>query len=665
LDTIIAPTSEPAVAQDRAPHRRYTPLPITSVTIDDQFWAPRQQINRERTIAHIYEQCKLTGRIDAFRTDWAPDETVTHRHRPWGGTAVMFWDSDIGKWIEAASYVLATHPDPQLDALLDEVIDLIAKRQLPDGYLNTWFTTVDPEHRFMNLRDWHELYDAGHLIEAAVAHYQATGKRTLLDVMRRYANLIGETFGAEPGKRRGYCGHPEIELALVRLYHATGEQRYLDMSRYFVDERGRQPHYYDQEARERGDDPANFWARSYEYNQSHQPVREQQQAVGHAVRAAYLYSAMADLAAEDGDGALQAACERLWQHLTTKRMYVMGGIGTSAKNEGFTHDYDLPNESAYAETCAAIALVFWAQRMLQIDCNRRYTDIMELALYNAVLSGHSLDGTHFFYDNPLASDGHHHRQEWFTCPCCPPNLARIFASLGAYIYAANGDEVAVHLYVGSAARLTLGGQAVTLRQQTSYPWDGTVKLQVNTASPATFGLRLRIPGWSQGARVAVNGEAIDLGGALEGGYACVRRTWQDGDTVTVELPMPAERVYAHPAVPADVGSAALRRGPLVYCLEQADHDVPLHQIMLPTGGELQARFDAELLGGVVALEGPAVALTDGDWDGTLYRTTPPEAQPCTLRAIPYYAWDHRTPGAMTVWVREQPASANQASSAAK
>jgi DUF1680 family protein len=423
-----------------------------------------------------------------------------------------------------------------------------------------------------------------------------------------------------------------------------------------VDERGRQPHYYDQEARARGDDPANFWARSYEYNQSHRPVREQDQVVGHAVRAAYLYSAMADLAAEDGDAALLAACERLWQHLTTKRMYVMGGIGTSKQNEGFTSDYDLPNESAYAETCAAIALVFWAQRMLQIDCDRRYADVLELALYNAVLSGGSLDGTRFFYDNPLASDGTHHRQEWFTCPCCPPNLARIFASLGAYVYAQSADEAVVHLYVQSAARLDLGGQAVTLRQETSYPWDETVALRVSTPGPATFGLRLRVPAWCRAPRLMVNGAAQDLAGALERGYACIRRTWQDGDVVTLELPMPAERVYAHPEIRADVGSAALRRGPLVYCLEQADHDVPLHRILLPANTDLAAHFEPELLGGVVVLEGDARALSDSGWDGTLYRATPPDARPCRLRAIPYYAWDHRAPGPMTVWVHEQPAA---------
>lgn len=636
--------------------RRFAPLPLSSVTIDGGFWGERQRVNREYTIPHIYEMCRIHGHVAALHTDWNPDPETVERDPRWRGTPVMFWDSDIAKWLEAACYALATHPDAQLNALVDGVVDLLAKRQLPDGYLNTWFITVDPEMRFKNLRDWHELYNAGHLIEAAVAHYEATGTRTLLDVMCRYADLIGETFGVEEGKRRGYCGHPEIELALVRLSHATGEERYLHLARYFVDERGHQPHYYHQEAYERGDDPDTFWARSYEYNQAHLPVREQDKVVGHAVRATYLYSAMADLAAEDNDPSLLVACERLWKHLTTKEMYVMGGIGTSRQNEGFTGDYDLPNESAYAETCAGIALVFWAQRMLGIDCNRRYGDIMELALYNAVLSGVSADGRHFFYDNPLASNGTHHRQQWFGCPCCPPNLARIFASLGSYIYAQSDDEVLVHLYAQSEAKLQLGGQAVTLRQQTQYPWDTNVTIQVAADAPANFGLRLRIPAWCRAPRLAVNGEAIALAEAMEAGYARISRRWQDGDTVTLELPMPVERVYAHPDVRADVASIALQCGPIIYCLEQADHAVPLHRIELPADAKVTARFDEGLFGGVLVLEAEAVALSDNGWDDTLYRTAPPEVLPCPIRAIPYYTWDLRDAGAMTVWVREQPQS---------
>lgn len=634
------------------PHQRYTPPAITQVTIDDAFWAPKLRINRERTIPHIHRQLVMTGRIDAFRRDWDPSPEVRAR-QAWGGTPVMFWDSDVAKWIEAASYSLAASPDPALDELLDELIAQIAARQLPDGYLNTWFITVDPANRWANLRDWHELYCAGHLIEAAVAHFEATGKRTLLDVMRRYADYIGTVFGVEQGKRRGYCGHPEIELALVRLARATGEQRFLDLSRYFVDERGRQPHYYDQEARARGEDLARYHHRTYEYNQAHLPVREQPEVVGHAVRAVYLYSAMVDLAMADGDAALRDTCERLWRHLLSTRTYVMGGIGTSRHNEGFTADYDLPNESAYAETCAAIGLVFWARRMLELGLDRRYTDVLELALYNAVLSGVSLDGERFFYENPLASDGRHHRQEWFACPCCPPNLARIFASLGQYVYSQGDDEAVVHLYVGGAAELHVAGRPVTIRQATRYPWDGAVTVTVDVAEPARFALRLRLPGWCRAPRATVNGEVVDLAAHAEGGYLRLAREWRPGDRVELALPMPVERVYAHPAVKADVGCVALRRGPLVYCLEQADHDAPLGRVVLPAAAELTARDAPELLGGVVALEGAAAALDDAGWGGELYRTTPPAAQPAAMRAIPYFAWDNREPGAMLVWLPER------------
>ncbi|HEY0735915.1 MAG TPA: beta-L-arabinofuranosidase domain-containing protein [Herpetosiphonaceae bacterium] len=632
---------------------RLLSLAQTQVSIDDNFWAPRQRVNREQTIPYILEQCRKTGRVDALRGVWDPE--LVQRGVAGSNIPVLFWDSDIAKWIEAASYSLATHPDPQLDALVDEVIAHVAQAQQPDGYLNSWFTTVHPEQRWTNLRDWHELYNAGHLIEAGVAHFQATGKRTLLDVVRRYADYIDSVFGTAPSKQRGYCGHPEIELALVRLYHATDERRYLDLARYFVDERGREPHYFDQEARARGDDPALFWARTHEYNQSHCPVRLQDEVVGHAVRATYLYSAMADLAAEDGDTSLLEACRRLFRHLTTKRMYVMGGIGSSMNNEGFTSDYDLPNESAYAETCAGIALVFWAQRMLNIDLDRRYADIMELALYNAVLSGVAADGTHFFYDNPLSSDGDKQRSEWFTCPCCPPNLARIIASLSGYIYAQRDDEVVAHLYVQGTARLRLAGQEVTLRQETNYPWNEQVSIRVGLGEPANFRLRLRLPGWCRAPRLMVNGEAIDLANAVENGYAVIRRQWRDGDVVGLELPMPIERVYAHPEVRADVGSAALRRGPLVYCLEQTDLSTPLHQLLLPADAELTARFDDGLLGGVVVLEGEAVALSASGWDDTLYRTAPPASKPSPIRAIPYYAWSNRGAGAMAVWIREQPA----------
>jgi len=628
----------------------FSPVQFTQVTIDDAFWSPKLQINRERTIPHIYQQCLETGRIDAFGPNWQPDPEITTR-LSWGGTPVMFWDSDVAKWLEAACYSLATHFDPQLDTLVDEVIAGIAQAQHADGYLNTWFTTVDPQNRWKNLRDWHELYCAGHMIEAGVAHYRATGKQTLLDVVCRYADYIDGIFGPELDQKHGYPGHPEIELALVKLYHATGQQRYLELSRYFVNERGRQPHYFDHEAQERGDDPATFWAKNYEYSQSHQPVREQQEVVGHAVRAMYLYSAMIDLARKNDETGLQEVCEQLWQHLTTKRMYVTGGIGTSNQNEGFTSDYDLPNESAYAETCAAIGLIFWAQRLLQLDCNRRYTDALELALYNSVLSAISSDGQHFFYENPLASNGHHHRQPWFVCPCCPPNLARLFSSLGEYIYAQSQTDAIVHLYIQGTGRLSVGGQVVTLHQETDYPWEGKVAVRVVPEQPGTFGLRLRIPGWCRSAGVQVNGEDISLTNRLAHGYIRIERLWQPGDVVTLELPMPIERLSAHPDIQADQGQIALQRGPLIYCLEQCDHAQPLHRLVLPSTAALTGQFEPELLGGVVVLRGTATSLDTSGWKDALYRPHPPAVHPTPITAIPYYAWDNRAPGAMRVWIQ--------------
>jgi DUF1680 family protein len=562
----------------------------------------------------------------------------------------MFWDSDVAKWLEAASYSLATHRDPELEARVDEVIDIVAQAQHADGYLNTWFTTVDPQNRWKNLRDWHELYCAGHLIEAGVAHFQATGKRTLLDVVCRYTDYIATVFGPGSGQKRGYCGHPEIELALVKLYHATGEARYLELSRYFVDERGRQPHYFDQEALERGQDPASFWARTYEYNQSHLPVREQRQVVGHAVRAMYLYTAMMDLARDYGDETLLETCQQLWRHLTTKRMYVTGGIGTSGQNEGFTRDYDLPNESAYAETCAAIGLIFWAQRLLQLECDRRYTDTLELALYNSVLSAISTDGQQFFYENPLESQGHFHRQPWFHCPCCPPNLARLFSSLGEYIYAQSETDAIVHLYIQSTAELTVGGQPVILSQQTNYPWEGTISLKVSPEQPARFGLRLRIPGWCRSARLQVNGEEISLAEGLEQGYARLERLWQPGDVVTLDLAMPIERVSAHPDIQADQGRVALQRGPLIYCLEQCDQAEPLGRLVLPADAALTPEVEADLLGGVVVLRGTGAALDVAGWEDKLYQPEPPASRPVSITAIPYYAWGNREAGPMRVWI---------------
>ncbi len=473
-------------------------IPLHDVQIGTGFWGQRQATNRDRTIPAIYHQMQITGRLDAWHLNWQPGQPKPH----------IFWDSDAGKWIEAVGYSLSTQPNPEFERQVDEVVDLIEQAQQPDGYLNIFYTAVEPENRWSNLRDRHELYDAGHLIEAAVAYYQATGKRKLLDVLCRYADHIDARFGPNEGQKRGYPGHPELELALVKLYQATGERRYLNLSKYFIDERGQPPHYFDLEARERGEDPRNFWAKTYHYCQAHAPIREQTEAKGHSVRAGYLYSGAADVALETGDEPLLDAMRAIWHDLTEHAMYITGGLGPAHTNEGFTFAYDLPNENAYAETCASIALVFWAQRMFHLDPDSRYIDVMERALYNGVLSGVSYEGSHFFYANPLASypnvnpyerwsgiatDRYYRRSEWFDCACCPPNLARLVASIGAYFYSMTADTLYVHLYNQNRAQVQLNGTPVQVEQQTNYPWDGTIQLTFQVDQPTEFELALRIP----------------------------------------------------------------------------------------------------------------------------------------------------------------------------
>jgi DUF1680 family protein len=652
VENVAPPATRPALVGTREP-AGYRPLPLTSVTVTDEFWSPRIRGVREQTLPYQYAQCRDTGRLDALRLTWRPgEEPVPH----------PFWESDLAKWIEAASNSLAVDPDPALAFRVDEVIELLAAAQLPDGYLNVYFTVVEPGRRWTDLRDAHELYCAGHLIEAGVAHVQATGKHTLLDVVRRYADHIESVFGPGPGQRRGYCGHPEIELALVRLFRATGSERYLRLAEFFVNERGRQPYYFDEEAARRGT-PGYFGGlfatrdaepeRYREYNQSHAPVREQPEVVGHAVRAMYLYSAMADLAAETGDESLAQAGQRLWRHLTTSRLYLTGGIGSSAGNEGFTSDHDLPNETAYAETCAAIGLVFWAHRMALSNRDRRFTDVLEQALYNGVLSGISLDGTHFFYQNPLASQGGVARQEWFGVACCPPNIARLLTSLRRYVYAQSDRELVVHLYVAGSGQFDVDGSPVWIEQRSDYPWDGAVRLAVAVAEPTRFALALRVPAWCRQPALRVNGAPVDLAAALDRGYARIERDWRDGDRVDLDLPMPVERRYAHPAVGADLGRVALTRGPLVYCVEGVDNAVPPDALALPRNAPLSTGQQADLPG-MVVLRGIGVRAQEDGWDGALYRPEPPENRETPVVAVPYFAWANRGGGPMRVWLREAP-----------
>lgn len=634
-------SSHSAVHENEQAPLRSLSVSHTATRFEEGFWGVRLQSLREQTLPAIYQQMQQDGHFTAFREEW---------HAGMRPIPYVFWESDISKWIEAASYSLATHPDAQLEALVDEAIAFMLALQQPDGYLNLWFTQVEPEKRWTNVRDYHELYCAGHLIEAAVAHFQATGKRVLLDAACRYADYIDATFGVEEGKRRGYPGHEELELALIKLYHATEKRRYLYLSEYFVAERGQHPpHYFDIEAEERGEVPADFWASTYEYNQSHVPVREQHEIVGHAVRAMYLFSAVADLARELNDESLYETCKDIWDHLNAKRLYITGGLGSSEGNEGFTADYDLPNSSAYAETCAAIGLVMWSQRLLQLDADRRYADVLEQALYNGVLSGISLDGCSFFYVNPLESHGTHHRQPWYKCACCPPNIARLLLSLGSYLYSVTNNALLVHLYAQCTSTLTVGSHQITLQQQTRYPWDSEVSFKLELDEPAEFGVYLRIPGWCPDARLTLKGEDIPF--EIRKGYAYLTRTWQPGDTLVLSLEMPIERIYPHPAISENVGNIALRSGPLLYCLESSDNPLPLHLICVPDSATFEKRFVPDLSGGVMALSGEVQALATSDWANTLYRTTPPVATPYTLTAIPYYAWDQREPGEMRIWMR--------------
>ena len=627
-----------------------SPVPFARVKIHDNFWAPRQEINRATTIPLIYRQCQESGRIGALKLEWKPGQPNPPH---------VFWESDLAKWIEAASYSLRARPDADLERQVDEVIDLLAKAQQPDGYLNAYYTVVEPGKRWTNLRDQHELYCAGHLMEAAVAHFETTGDRKFLDVTCRYADHIDSVFGSDPGKKHGYCGHPEIELALVKLFRVTGQERYLRLSQYFIEERGRQPHYFDLEAIARADSKA-YWAGTHEYTSSHVPVRKQTRAAGHAVRALYLYSALADIARENKDKALLEVCGRLWESVYRRQTYVTGGIGSSSHNEGFTFDYDLPNESAYAETCAAIASVFWNHRLLQLHRDNRHADEMERALYNGVLSGVSADGRSFFYVNPLEmhadevkpDDPYHksHRVGWFGCACCPPNLARLLASLGQYIYSESDNEIAVHLYVQGGAELRVAGKAVQLRQETEYPWKGKIRIGVELPSPAEFCLSLRLPGWCREADLLLNGKPAPV--PVEQGYICLRRRWSRGDRVELHLPMRIERVHGHPNVRANAGKIALQRGPIVYCVESIDVGVPVSSLILPRGGEFLAIYEKQLFGGTTTIQGEALTASEAGWDERLYRFESDALTSTHFKAIPYCVWGNRGATEMAVWLRE-------------
>lgn len=631
---------------------QYHPVRFVNVRLEGDFWRERLDTVLAKTIPSQHRKLTEYGYLDSLKLPQPPPPLRFPRHAN-GFTVQVFWDSDVGKWIEAASYALSHRRDEAIEAKIEAIVDDFEKAQEPDGYLNCWYLDREPQNRWTNLRDNHELYNAGHMLEGAIAYFETTGRRRWLDIMERYVEHIGQTFGTEAGMKRGYCGHPEIELALVKLYHLTKDRKHLDLAAYFVNERGNQhPHYFDVEREERvarGLETQRYTQGDYQYSQSHKPVREQDKVVGHAVRAMYLYTAMADLAAELNDAELKRACEVLWRDVMDTKMYITAGLGPSAHNEGFTVDYDLPNQTAYAETCASVALIFWAQRMLHLDLDGRYADILETALYNGALSGLARDGEHYFYANPLESDGRPTRWEWHNCPCCTMNVSRLVASVGGYFVSTAPDGIAFHLYGGIATTVDVAGTRVALREQSNYPWSGDIRISIGPDKPTAFDLKLRIPGWCRGARVTVNGETV----ATEpvNGYVTINRTWLKGDTVALDLPMPTEKVYANPAVIMDAGRVALKRGPLVYCVEEADNPGGrVQRLRLPRGSEPKP-MPTQLFGGIVQLSAPAEAIDERDFV-ELYRTVPPKSGPATLTALPYFLWANRGQGSMMVWIPE-------------
>ena len=610
-------------------------IPFTQVQIKDRFWSLRQEINRKASVPHELDELVSTGDLNNFQL--AIDGAKT------GRKGYVFQDSDAYKVVEGAADTLAQHPDPVLDAKLDKIIELFAKAQQPDGYLDTYYQVTEPGQRFTNLRDNHELYCAGHLFEAAVAHFNATGKRNLLNVAVKYADLLYARYGPESG-RLGYGGHPELELALVKLSHATGDHKYFVLAEKLIKTRG--SHFFAKEH----DTPEADYDGTYWLDDV--PITKHREIKGHAVRAAYLLSGATDVVREDPDPAIEKMLGRVWNNVIDKRIFLTGGIGPSGSNEGFTVDYDLPNQSAYQETCASVAMAMWGYRMGLLHADGKYFDAVENALYNAMLAGVSLDGKRFFYVNPLASTGNHHRVPWFDCACCPPNVLRTVATLGGYAYAQKGSDVYVNLYLPGSVDAQIGGKKVRFDVAGDYPWQGHITIRPEVDSALDAGLHLRIPGWCEGAKLKVNGKEVSEP-TLEKGYFVVSRTWARGDSVELDLPMPVARIEAHPLVKEDVGRMAVRRGPMIYCAEAVDQASPIDEMVLPRETKLKPVWNGSLFGGTEQLEGNAERIPAVDWDKKLYQNAP-ESKSVPIKLIPYCDWDNRKAGAMAVWMPTVP-----------
>jgi hypothetical protein len=625
----------------------FQPVPFTAVHLNDAFWAPRLETNRLTTIPYAFRKCEESGRMYNFERAAAVlrGEQISDRKPP----GFPFDDTDPYKVLEGAAYSLAVQPDPKLSAYLDKLIALIASAQEPDGYLYTT-RTIDPQHphawsssqRWVKEQDLsHELYNAGHLFEAAVAHYQATGKTNLLNVAIKEANLLCITFGPATNQLHFWPGHEIVEMGLAKLYHVTGDTRYLDLAKYFIDVRGSRPG---------GDD----------YHQSRIPPVDQTEAIGHAVRAGYLYSGMADVAALTGDTNYLRAIDTIWENCVGKKLYITGGIGARHDGEAFGANYELPNLTAYNETCAAVANDYWNERLYLLHGDAKYLDVLERTLYNGLLAGVSLDGVRFFYPNPLESDGTYERSPWFGCACCPGNITRFLPSLPGYFYARNKDGIFVNLFASGAADIKLDdGRTVKLTQETRYPWDGAVKITVAPERKSKFTIAVRIPGWARNEPVPgdlyhflkgaseepvtlkVNGKNVPI--KLARGYVRLSRSWKNGDVVELNLPMPVEQVLASQDVKADRSRIALQRGPIVFCAEWPDNpNGKVRNLMLPRDQSFLAAFEPALLNGVETITGKSVTVSK-DANGAVVKTEQP------FKAIPYFTWANRGKGEMAVW----------------
>ncbi len=687
------------------------PLSLRDIKVTDNFWKNEMELVRTEVIPYQWDALndnvpgaapsfcmknyKLAADLNARkRADpsyeqpvWTtsnfnlvPEDINNLEERFYG---FLFQDTDFTKWVEAVAYSLTQHPDDALEKLADDAIDVVCAAQLDNGYLDTFYIINDQSKIFSNLRDNHELYCFGHLTEGAVAYYEATGKDKLLKTACRYADYIDSRFGLEEGKCKGYPGHEIAEMALVRLYHATGEERYLNLSRFFIDERGKQPYYFDSEVDHKftpkpGEAPLRHF-----YHQSHLPVRKQEEAVGHAVRAVYLYSGMADIARLTGDDSLLAACDTLWDNIANKKMYITGGIGSTNHGEAFTYAYDLPNDMAYAETCASIGLVFFARRMLQIKPEARYANVMERALFNGVLSGMALDGKSFFYVNPLEvlpeacrrDERKFHvksiRQKWFGCACCPPNIARLVSSIASYACTENNDTLFVHLYMGCELKKKVGEKEVSVQITSGFPYEGKVILTVNCDTPTEMTLALRLPDWAK--ECVVNGvsttnetlcggeaspvlEAIKKTAGIScakvsDGYLYLSGTWSGSSEIKLDFPMAVRIMAANPSVREDTGKVAVTCGPMVYCLEEADNGTDLHLLRLDCKNpDFKVNPGAILGAPSITANGYKGKNTAGE--GLYHVYQPEKPTECQLTFLPYYMWNNRGEGEMTVWVRE-------------